>query len=285
MFTRLTIGDGLVSQVPAFLISLAAGLIVTRSSTESDLGKDVLGQFFSRPIVLGVAAAFLGLLAFTGAAEGADAHAGRGAGLRRVRADGSRRGPRRSSRTSRSRPWPHDPPSDRMEDLLQVDPLELEIGFRLIGLADSTRGGDLLDRIRSVRQTVARELGLIVPQVRIRDEMGLGSNDYSLKIRGTAVGRGTAYCGPPARRAAGRDGRQARRPRRRRPRDGRARGLDPRRRPRGRRACGLPPAGGVGRGRGPLRRGRPQPCRRAADARPGPQAARSRPRHVGRAGR
>ena len=87
------------------------------------------------------------------------------------------------------------PQSERIEDLLQVDPLELEIGFRLIGQADSSRGGDLLDRIRSVRQTVARELGIIVPQVRIRDEMGLGANDYCLKIRGTSVGRGTAYAG------------------------------------------------------------------------------------------
>ena len=90
-----------------------------------------------------------------------------------------------------------------MEDLLHVDPLELEIGFRLIALADPTRGGDLLDRIRHVRHRVARELGLIVPQVRIRDEMGLPPNDYRIKIRGAVVGQGTAFVGrllavPPA---------------------------------------------------------------------------------------
>src|SRR5204863_654416 len=111
---------------------------------------------------------------------------------------------------------PHapEPATERMEDLLQVDPLELEIGYRLIALAEPTRGGDLLDRIRGVRQRVARELGMIVPQVRIRDEMALNPHDYRLKIRGVAVGQGTAYAGrllavPPAglvTRPDGRDG-------------------------------------------------------------------------------
>ena len=125
-----------------------------------------------------------------------------------------------------------------------VDPLELEIGYRLIALADPTRGGDLLDRIRTVRHRVARDLGLIVPQVRIRDEMGLPPHDYRIKIRGAVVGQGTAYAGrllavPPA----GLAGPQARRPRRRRP-DHRPPGrLDPRRRPRGRRAA--PAAGSL----------------------------------------
>jgi len=214
VFTKLTIGDGLVSQVPAFLISLAAGLIVTRSSSESDLGKDVLGQLFSRPLVLGVAAAFLAMLAFTALPKvpmltiaGALAY---GAFVLRDRGENA---PVVVDEPVEAAA-PEPAPSERMEDLLQVDPLELEIGFRLIGQADSSRGGDLLDRIRSVRQTVARELGIIVPQVRIRDEIGLAANDYCLKIRGTAVGRGTAYASrllavPPAgmvTRPDGRDG-------------------------------------------------------------------------------
>lgn len=106
------------------------------------------------------------------------------------------------------------PPAEGMEDLLHVDPLELEIGFRLIGLTDSARGGDLLERLRTVRQRVARELGLIVPQVRIRDALGLTANEYRIKMRGTIVGQGTAYAGrllavPPAgmvSRPDGRDG-------------------------------------------------------------------------------
>ncbi|MDB5352658.1 MAG: flagellar biosynthesis pathway, component FlhA [Planctomycetota bacterium] len=222
IFTTLTIGDGLVSQVPAFLISLAAGLIVTRSSSESDLGKDVVGQLFCRPAVLGVAAAFLALLAFTALPKvpmltlagalacGAFMLMNRGAETAAAIVEDEAAA---SSASPSPAPASHEP-SDRMEDLLQVDPLELEIGYRLIGLAESTRGGDLLDRIRAVRQKVARELGLIVPQVRIRDEISLGPNDYSLKIRGTSVGRGTAYAGrllavPPAgmvTRPDGRDG-------------------------------------------------------------------------------
>jgi flagellar biosynthesis protein FlhA len=107
-----------------------------------------------------------------------------------------------------------DSSSERMDDLLHVDPLELEIGFRLIGLADPTRGGDLLSRLKTVRQRVARQMGLIVPQVRIHDQIGLPPNEYRVKIRGTIVGQGTAYAGrllavPPAglvTRPDGRDG-------------------------------------------------------------------------------
>jgi len=223
VFTKLTIGDGLVTQVPAFLISLAAGLIVTRSSSDSDLGREVAGQLLGRPVVLGSAAAFLVLLAFSGmprvpmlslaSALACGAYVAR-----------SRKGGGRAVEVARDdeSPAPAEPaaglsaaseaPADRMEDLLHVDPLELEIGYRLIALADPTRGGDLLDRIRGVRQRVARDLGLIVPQVRIRDEMGLGPHEYRLKIRGAAVGQGTAYAGrllavPPAGLGARPDGR------------------------------------------------------------------------------
>ena len=217
VFTKLTIGDGLVTQVPAFLISLAAGLIVTRSSSETDIGRDVTGQLFGRPEVLALAAAFLAMLAFAGLPKlpllTLAAALGCGAFLLR-----SRNAVERDEDESNA-PEPVanaaiEPPSERMEDLLHVDPLELEIGYRLIALADATRGGDLLDRIRKVRQRVAGDLGLIVPQVRIRDEMGLGPHDYRLKIRGAVVGQGTAYAGrllavPPAglgSRPDGRDG-------------------------------------------------------------------------------
>ena len=101
-----------------------------------------------------------------------------------------------------------------MEELLHVDPLELEIGFRMIGLADPSRGGDLLDRLKTVRQQVARAMGLIIPQVRIHDDIGLPPHEYRLKIRSNIVGQGTAYAGrllavPPSglvSRPDGRDG-------------------------------------------------------------------------------
>jgi len=247
VFTKLTIGDGLVSQVPAFLISLAAALIVTRSSSSTDLNRDVVGQLFSQPAVLGTAAVFLGLMAMTplpklplltlggslGAAafvlgsrrdiEGRRAAPGDDRGIggvpahSRVRPDeGLAAGPAARARTSPTAvaATAVEPGSERMEDLLHVDPLELEIGFRLIGLADPIRGGDLLGRLKTVRQRVAREMGLIVPQVRIHDEIGLPPNEYRVKIRGTIVGQGIAYAGrllavPPAglmTRPDGRDG-------------------------------------------------------------------------------
>ena len=247
VFTKLTIGDGLVSQIPAFLISLAAGLIVTRSSSSTDLSEDVTSQLFSKPAVLGTAAAFLGFMALTplpkvplltlGGALGAAAIAG---GIRRgddyavdegLPAGGSRPvalpAGRADTRTTSVAARPKssksvqpagaaqpDAGSDRMEDLLHVDPLELEIGFRLIGLADPTRGGNLLDLLKTVRQRVAREMGLIVPQVRIHDQVGLAPHEYRVKIRGMVVGQGVAHAGrllavPPAglvTRPDGRDG-------------------------------------------------------------------------------
>ena len=241
VFTKLTIGDGLASQVPAFLISLAAGLIVTRSSTETDLGHDVVSQLLGRREVLVVAAVFLAVLGFftalpmlpllslagalavgavllgrTGGSGGERADDGAdvsGQGHRPAAAPAHGHGHGRVPMAETSSPTAESS-SERVEDLLHVDPLELEIGYRLITLAEPTRGGDLLDRLRTIRHRVARELGLIVPQVRIHDEIGLGPHDYRMKIRGTVVGQGVAYAGrllavPPAglvTRPDGRDG-------------------------------------------------------------------------------
>lgn len=231
VFTKLTIGDGLVSQVPAFLISLAAGLIVTRSSSATDIGRDVVSQLTQNPSVMGVSAGFLALLALTplpkfpllvlAGALGARAYSLRGQGgateetepepLAKPKAERRAEEPRPSVQahvhaapaSAEPARTAADPASEDMENLLHVDLLELEIGYRLISLADSTRGGNLLDRLRTVRQNVARELGLIVPKVRIHDEIGLSAEEYRVKIRGTVVGSGTARAGrllavPPA---------------------------------------------------------------------------------------
>jgi flagellar biosynthesis protein FlhA len=212
VFTKLTIGDGLVSQVPAFLISLSAGLIVTRSSEETDIGNDVIGQLLGRPMVLGSAAVFLGLLALTPLPKLPLLTLAGSLGVGAFVLSTQQSSEQERTDEQPEAPQASEPPSDRMEDLLHVDPLELEIGYRLIGLTDPTRGGDLLDRLRAVRHRVARDLGLIVPQVRIRDEIGLGPFDYRLKIRGAVVGQGLAYAGrllavPPAGLAPGTEGR------------------------------------------------------------------------------
>jgi flagellar biosynthesis protein FlhA len=212
VFTKLTIGDGLVSQVPAFLISLAAGLIVTRSSSETDLGRDVTGQLFTRPEALAVASGFLALMSLTGLPRipmlALAAALGAGSFIlwtRRTQYQGA-------EEIAPEVTTAPEPSTERIDDLLQVDPLELEVGYRLIALSDPTRG-DLLERIRGVRQRLARELGLIVPQVRIHDEIGLGPNEYRFKIRGVVVGHGTAYAGrllavPPAQLLTRPDGRE-----------------------------------------------------------------------------
>jgi flagellar biosynthesis protein FlhA len=217
VFTKLTIGDGLVSQVPAFLISLAAGLIVTRSSSETDLGREVVAQLLGRRSVLLVASGFLVTLTFTRLPAvpllALAAALALGAWLPGTRpAEGAEEAASSDEPQDVAPSTAPEPPSERMEDLLHVDPLELEIGYRLISLADPTRGGDLLDRLRAIRHRVARDLGLIVPQVRIRDELGLGPHEYRLKIRGTVVGQGVVYAGrllavPPAGLASRPDGR------------------------------------------------------------------------------
>jgi flagellar biosynthesis protein FlhA len=219
LFTKLTIGDGLASQMPAFLISLAAGLVVTRSSSDSDLGGEVTRQLFGRPIVLLIAGCFSAMLAFTALPMLpllAIAAALTGAGVFQIRRipQARTRQPVASDRSlpveNRRRLVPQSNPgslpvqtiapepelaAEGIDELLQVNPLELEIGYRLISLTERDRGGNLLDRMREVRQQVARELGLIVPQVRIRDEVGLGPHQYRVKIRGAVVGQGVAYAG------------------------------------------------------------------------------------------
>ncbi len=212
IFTKLTIGDGLVAQIPALLTSLGAGLIVTRSSAKTNLGNDIARQLLGRPTVLGAAALFLVILSFTALPMIPLLTIAAGLGLgayfssnqsRTELVEGDSTSSAESDRGSTSSVQPAEEnatskaeaPAESVEDLLHVDPLELEIGYRLIALADPTRGGDLLDRIREVRHRIARELGLIVPQVRIRDLMDLNPHEYRIKIRGVVVGHGTAFVG------------------------------------------------------------------------------------------
>ena len=192
LFTTLTIGDGLVSQVPAFLISLAAGLLVTRSSHESDLPHEFIKQLFSRPQALAVAGGFLSILIFTSLpripllAIGATCI---GAAL-----SSNRRGVAAKAATEAKKQADMAKPAEtRVEDYLSVDPMEVEIGVALIRLADPRRGGDLLERIQRVRQNVAGEIGIILPKVRIRDNMRLDQNQYRIKIADMPVAEGTIY--------------------------------------------------------------------------------------------
>ena len=194
LFTTLTIGDGLVSQVPAFLISLAAGLLVTRSSTDSDLPREFVEQLFSRPQALAVAGGFLGILIFTSLpAIPLLAIGGTCVGLALTM---NRRGmAAKAASEAKKQAEAAKPAEARVEDYLSVDPMEVEIGVGLLRLADPRRGGDLLERIQRVRQNVAGEIGIILPKVRIRDNIRLDQNQYRIKIADMPVAEGTVYAG------------------------------------------------------------------------------------------
>lgn len=181
LFTHLTIGDGLVSQVPAFLISIAAGLLTTRSTQKSNLPQEFIQQLFSRPQALVVTAGFLGVLMFTSlpwmplAALGASC-----IGLSRMLT--KKETQQTATQQKEAATAAKQKPEERVEDFLTVDPMEIELGVGLIRLADPNRGGDLLERVQRVRHNIAAEIGLIMPKVRIRDNMRLEPNSYRIKI-------------------------------------------------------------------------------------------------------
>ena len=192
VFTQLTIGDGLVSQVPAFLISLAAGLLVTRSTNSTNLPSEFLKQLFSRPQALAVAGAFLGVLVFTNLPTipllmiGASC-VGIAIFISKERvADEQKKVEAQKAEKTKQ-------PEERIEDYLATDPMEFEIGVGLIKLADPKRGGDLLERIQAVRQNVAADLGIILPKIRIRDNFQLEQNQYRIKIAGMPVAMDIVY--------------------------------------------------------------------------------------------
>jgi flagellar biosynthesis protein FlhA len=189
VFTRLTIGDGLVSQVPAFLISLAAGLLVTRSSTETNLPSEVLGQLFSRPEALAVAGGFMGLLIFTSLPTIPLMMVGGSCvGLSLLLTQRERQA---KAKSTAEQAKAAKPPEERVEDLLLTDPMEIELGVGLVKLADPARSGELLARITGVRQQVASDVGIVMPKVRIRDNMALDSTAYQIKISDMPVALGT----------------------------------------------------------------------------------------------
>lgn len=193
LFTKLTIGDGLVSQVPALLISLAAGLLVTRSTQRTNLPIQFLQQLLGNSRALAVAGGFLLLLIVTNLPAIPMATLGAGCiGLAVVmNRQTARRQDEEASRAEAERVAASAPPDKRVEDFLSVDPMEISIGLGLLALADPARGGDLMQRITGVRNAIAADLGIILPKVRVRDEMSLGELDYEIRIEGNAIARAT----------------------------------------------------------------------------------------------
>lgn len=193
-FTKLTIGDGLTSQIPAFVISIASALIVTRSGSKEQLGTQLADQMSSQPRGLFITAGFLCLLAFTPLPSiplfvTAAGIAGVAWAMGRTQKSEEQAAVAAATEVQ-SKPEP--PP---IENLLKVDTLELEVGYALVPLVDTSQGGDLLDRISAIRRQLAVEMGLVMPPVRIRDNMQLPSTEYRIKVRGNAVASGVVKPG------------------------------------------------------------------------------------------
>jgi len=181
LFTRLTIGDGLVSQVPAFLISLAAGLLTTRSTQRTNLPQQFITQLFARPQALAVTGAFLGVLVFTSLPRTPLLTLGASC-LLLSRVMTRKESDAQLANQAEAQAQAEEKPEERIEDYLAVDPMEIELGVGLIRLADPNRGGDLMERVQRVRQNIAAEIGILMPKVRIRDNMRLEQNQYRIKI-------------------------------------------------------------------------------------------------------
>ncbi|MGV3483068.1 MAG: flagellar biosynthesis protein FlhA [Planctomycetaceae bacterium] len=195
LFTKLTIGDGLVSQVPALLISLAAGLLVTRSAQSSDMPAEFMQQLFGNPRALMVAGGFMGILIVTNLPAVPMATLGAGCvGLALMMNRQSARDAEVNTRKQEAeRVAASAPPEKRVEDYLAVDPMEMTLGLGLLSLADPAHGGDLMDRIAGVRNAIAADIGILLPKVRVRDEMNLGDYEYEIRIAGNPIGRSVIF--------------------------------------------------------------------------------------------
>jgi flagellar biosynthesis protein FlhA len=193
-YTLLTIGDGLVAQIPALIISTAAGIVVSRVTTDEDVGQQLLGQLFSRPQVLVITAAILGVM---GMIPGMPHVAFL---LLAAMLGGLAYFLQQRAAAPREEPAPVEaaPPEVQevgWSDVAPVDALGLEVGYRLIPLVDRAQEGELLRRIRGIRKKFAQDMGFLVPAVHIRDNLELRPNGYRITLKGVEIGQGEAYPG------------------------------------------------------------------------------------------
>jgi len=191
-YTILTIGDGLCSQIPSLLISLATGILVTKASSDGELGDEIVGQLFSMDrvlIMVGAALSVLGILTplpwYIFVPLGAALiFYGRKLGTKAGEAKIEESTEQEENEAQEIRK------PENVVSLLNVDPIELEFGYGIIPLADVNQGGDLLDRVVMIRRQIALELGAVVPIIRLRDNIQLNPNQYVIKIKGIQVSEG-----------------------------------------------------------------------------------------------
>jgi flagellar biosynthesis protein FlhA len=204
-FTMLSIGDGLVSQVPALVTSVAAGILVTRATSKNDLGRELSRQLLYYPKALTILsvmmafmamvpglptmpfltmAALVGLLSYTLHKSGmpdmpTSTMAGATPGMNGKPAEG--KAPAGAATAAEAKA------NEKLENLLNLDTLQIELGYGLISMADKAKGGDLLDRVTGVRRTFASEMGVLIPPIRLRDNLQLGNNEYRFVLKGNPI--------------------------------------------------------------------------------------------------
>ncbi|GEK30940.1 flagellar biosynthesis protein FlhA [Kurthia zopfii] len=191
-FTTLTVGDGLVSQIPALLISTATGIVVTRAGSKGNLSSDITGQLLTNPKLLYIAAGTILLLGFftpiqliftVPVALTLAFAAYRISSLSKETEEEIEEIEEEVTTDNLKSP-------ENVINLLNVDPIEFEFGYGLIPLVDASQGGDLLDRVVMIRRQLALELGIVIPVVRIRDNIQLQPNEYRIKVKGTELAKG-----------------------------------------------------------------------------------------------
>ncbi len=191
-FSTLTVGDGLVSQIPALLISTATGIVVTRAASEGNLGSDITGQLLSQPKLLYVGAvtiALLGVVTPIGIILTFPIAIALAVGAYMM-GKNSKQDPIELEEFEEEAATDNMKSPENVINLLNVDPIEFEFGYGLIPLVDTAQGGDLLDRVVMIRRQLALELGIVIPVVRIRDNIQLQPNEYRIKIKGNEMARG-----------------------------------------------------------------------------------------------
>ncbi len=193
-YTLLTIGDGLVGQIPSLIISTAAGMVVSRVTTDEDLGEQVMSQLFNQPQVLVITAVIIGIMGLIpgmpnfvflliAATLGGIAYS------------------KRAKPAAQTLPTttPEVPTLERTdaswEDVTPIDTLGLEVGYRLIPLVDKNQQGDLLKRINGIRRKFAQDIGFLPPVIHIRDNLELRPNAYRVTLKGSVIGQGESYSG------------------------------------------------------------------------------------------
>uniref|UniRef100_UPI0025F6DCD6 flagellar biosynthesis protein FlhA n=1 Tax=Rugamonas sp. TaxID=1926287 RepID=UPI0025F6DCD6 len=199
-YTLLAIGDGLVAQIPSLVISTAAGIVVSRVASEQDIGTQVIGQLFAKPQVLYITAGIIGGMGLIPGMPNlvfillAAVLGGSGYLLSRMKVT-AKDADAKAEAAAPAAAAAAEQEEASWQDIMPVDALGLEVGYRLIPLVDKTQGGELLKRIKGIRKKFAQEVGFLAPPVHIRDNLELKPSAYRITLKGVEVGAGEAFNG------------------------------------------------------------------------------------------